>query len=176
MQIVRVIWPVGAGGVFKGKRFRFQNVLLSDKINGIRNADVREEWKHWSEHRLASSVQKETLIFLCAEEQRVTVTAASASPKQRDVQYCDCRSQWPHRLRHELSLPSQSPGSWVRIPLEVWMSVCVYSVFLLSCMQVAALRRADPPSKESYRLCQRSRNWKSGHSLIKGCTAIERIT
>jgi hypothetical protein len=25
--------------------------------------------------------------------------------------------------------------------------VCVYSVFVLSCVQVAALRRADPPSK-----------------------------
>jgi hypothetical protein len=34
------------------------------------------------------------------------------------------------------------------------MSVCVYSVFVLSCVQVAALRRADPPSKESYRLCK----------------------
>jgi hypothetical protein len=33
------------------------------------------------------------------------------------------------------------------------MSVCVYSVFVLSCVQVAALRRADPPSTDSYRLC-----------------------
>jgi hypothetical protein len=33
------------------------------------------------------------------------------------------------------------------------MSVCFYSVFVLSCVQVAALRRADPPFKESYRLC-----------------------
>jgi hypothetical protein len=32
------------------------------------------------------------------------------------------------------------------------MSVCVYSVFVLSCVQVAALRRADLPSKESCRL------------------------
>jgi hypothetical protein len=31
--------------------------------------------------------------------------------------------------------------------------VCVYSVFVLSCMQVAALRRADHSSKESYCLC-----------------------
>jgi hypothetical protein len=35
------------------------------------------------------------------------------------------------------------------------MSVCVYSVFVLSCVQVAALRQADPPSKESYRLCKK---------------------
>jgi hypothetical protein len=32
--------------------------------------------------------------------------------------------------------------------------LCVYSVFVLSCVQVAALRRADHPSKESYRLCK----------------------
>jgi hypothetical protein len=44
-------------------------------------------------------------------------------------------------------------GSWVRIPLEACMSVCVYSVFVLFCVYVAALQRADPPSKESYWLC-----------------------
>jgi hypothetical protein len=38
------------------------------------------------------------------------------------------------------------------------MSVCVCSVFMLSCVQVAALVLANPPSKESYRLCKRSRN------------------
>jgi hypothetical protein len=32
--------------------------------------------------------------------------------------------------------------------------VCIYSVFVLSCMHVAALRRADNSSKESYRLCK----------------------
>jgi hypothetical protein len=53
-----------------------------------------------------------------------------------------CRSHW-----HELS----SLGSWVRIPLEAWMSVCLFCVVLF-CVQVAALRRADPQSKESYRL------------------------
>jgi hypothetical protein len=31
--------------------------------------------------------------------------------------------------------------------------VCVYSVFMLSCVYVAALRRADHSSKESNRLC-----------------------
>jgi hypothetical protein len=31
----------------------------------------------------------------------------------------------------------------------------VKSVFVLSCVQVEALRRADPPSKESYRLRKR---------------------
>jgi hypothetical protein len=39
-------------------------------------------------------------------------------------------------------------------------------------MQVEALRRADPPSKESCRLCTGSRNWKSGQGPTKGCRAI----
>jgi hypothetical protein len=35
------------------------------------------------------------------------------------------------------------------------MSVYVYAVFVLSRMQVAALRLADPLSKEHYLLCQK---------------------
>jgi hypothetical protein len=35
------------------------------------------------------------------------------------------------------------------------IGVCVYSVFVLSCVLVAASRRADPPSKESYRVCKK---------------------
>jgi hypothetical protein len=41
------------------------------------------------------------------------------------------RSQWPRSLRHELSSLARTLGSWVRIPLEAWMSVCVYSVCVL---------------------------------------------
>jgi hypothetical protein len=55
--------------------------------------------------------------------------------------------------------------SWVRIPLEAWMSVYVYHVFALSCVQVAALRRANSLSNESYRHCVGLRNWKSHQSL-----------
>jgi hypothetical protein len=32
--------------------------------------------------------------------------------------------------------------------------MCVYSMFVFSCVYVAALRRADHSSKESYRLCK----------------------
>jgi hypothetical protein len=45
--------------------------------------------------------------------------------------------------------------------------VCVYSVFVLSCVQVTALILADPPSKETYRLCKRWRNWKSRQAGLK---------
>jgi hypothetical protein len=51
--------------------------------------------------------------------------------------------------------------------------LCVFT-FVLSCVQVAALQRADPPSNESYRLCKRSRKWKNCRGLTKGCRAINR--
>jgi hypothetical protein len=41
------------------------------------------------------------------------------------------RSQCPRGLRHELSSLARTLGSWVRIPLEAWMSVYVYSAFVL---------------------------------------------
>jgi hypothetical protein len=51
--------------------------------------------------------------------------------------------------------------------------VCVYSAFMLSCVWVAALLRADTPSKESYRLYKKLRNWRRGQGLIKGSRAID---
>jgi hypothetical protein len=45
-----------------------------------------------------------------------------------------CRSQWPRGLRYEMSSPAWTLGSFVRIPLEAWMFVCVYSVFVLFCV------------------------------------------
>jgi hypothetical protein len=52
------------------------------------------------------------------------------------IQYCDCRSEWPRGLRHELSSLARTLGSWVRIPPKVLMSVCFCSVFVfvLSCV------------------------------------------
>jgi hypothetical protein len=63
------------------------------------------------------------------------------------------RPQWLRGLRHEPSSPTRTLGSSVRIPLKAWIPMCVYSVFVLFCVQVEALRRADALSKESYRLC-----------------------
>jgi hypothetical protein len=44
------------------------------------------------------------------------------------------RSQWPSILKHVLSSPTQTLWPLVRISLKAWMFVCVYSVFLLSCV------------------------------------------
>jgi hypothetical protein len=52
--------------------------------------------------------------------------------------------------------------------------VCIYSVFMLLC--VAALRWADPPSKDPYRLCIGWGNWKSSQNPTKGCRAMIIIT
>jgi hypothetical protein len=52
----------------------------------------------------------------------------------RVVTVINSRSQWPRGLRHEMSSPAWTLGSWVRIPLEAWMFVYVYSVFVLSCV------------------------------------------
>jgi hypothetical protein len=38
------------------------------------------------------------------------------------------RSHWPRGLIYELSSPARTLESWIRISLEAWMSVCVYSV------------------------------------------------
>jgi hypothetical protein len=50
--------------------------------------------------------------------------------------------------------PTQSMDVWC---VCVCVCVCIYSVFVLSRVQVAALGRADHSSKESYRL------WKNDY-------------
>jgi hypothetical protein len=42
--------------------------------------------------------------------------------------------QWPRNLRHELPSLARTLGSWVRVPSKASLSVCVYSVFVLSCV------------------------------------------
>jgi hypothetical protein len=55
-----------------------------------------------------------------------------------------CRSLWPRGLRHELSSPARTLGSWVRIPLEPWMPVCVYSVCAVLCGGRGLVTRWSP--------------------------------
>jgi hypothetical protein len=84
---------------------------------------------------------------------------------------CRCRSHWTWGVRHELSLLARTLGSWVWIPLRAWMSVCVYSVCIVLCVG-SGPETGWSPSKESYRLCIGSRNWKSGQCPTKGCRGI----
>jgi hypothetical protein len=51
----------------------------------------------------------------------------------------------PRALRHELFSLARTPGSCVRIPLEVWMSVlCAFILFVLFCVSVEAFQLVDP--------------------------------
>jgi hypothetical protein len=82
------------------------------------------------------------------------------------------RSEWPRGLTHELSSPAPTLGSWVRIRLEAWMSVCVYSVFVSSCVGIG-LATGLIPRPRSHADCVGLRNWKRGKGP-KGWRAIER--
>jgi hypothetical protein len=48
-------------------------------------------------------------------------------------------------LRQEPSSSARTLVSWVRISLRAWMSVCVYSVFMLFFVG-SGLETGDPPS------------------------------
>jgi hypothetical protein len=84
------------------------------------------------------------------------------------------RSQCPRGLSMNSFRPLKHWDRWFRIPLEALMFACVYSVFVFSFVQVATLRLADPPSKESCRLCKRSGNWKRSQGPKKGGRAIDK--
>jgi hypothetical protein len=58
------------------------------------------------------------------------------------------RSQWQRDLRHEPSSPFRTLGYWVRIPLEAWMSVCVYFVCVVLCV-VSGLAKGLIPRPRS---------------------------
>jgi hypothetical protein len=47
-------------------------------------------------------------------------------------------------LKLEMYSLSETLGLWIADPLEVWMSVCVYSVLLLLCVYVAPWDRLIP--------------------------------
>jgi hypothetical protein len=73
------------------------------------------------------------------------------------------RSPWPRDLRHEMSSPARKLRSCVRILLEAWMFVYVYSVFVLYCVQ------ADHTSKGSYRLIKKLK-W---NKVFHGCSMLQ---
>jgi hypothetical protein len=83
-----------------------------------------------------------------------------------------CRSQRPRGLRHELSSPLKDWDGGFEPQLR---HGCLCAFILCLCCpvcRVAALRRADPPSNESYRLCKSSRNCKAAKVQQR---AVERL-
>jgi hypothetical protein len=77
--------------------------------------------------------------------------------------------------RNSDKLSSHAPtlGSWVRVPLEAWISVSVYSVLVLSHVCTEAVRRADTSPKKSYGQCVEIRKWQRDQETTKGCRAID---
>jgi hypothetical protein len=74
---------------------------------------------------------------------------------------------WTVLLRLKNGIVGSNPTRGMDVFVRLF---CVCAVL---CVQVAALRRADPPSKESYLLCKRSRKWKAAKDQQKDCTAID---
>jgi hypothetical protein len=70
-----------------------------------------------------------------------------------------------------MSSPAQTLGSLVHIPLETFMSVCIYSAFVLYCVG-SGLAMGWSPSKESYRLSIRLRNCSG--TAFHGCPKFQR--
>jgi hypothetical protein len=64
------------------------------------------------------------LCYMSWSQLSVAAFRITVYPRER------CRSQWPRGLKHELSSFARTLGSWVRITLEAWMSLCVYSAFV----------------------------------------------
>jgi hypothetical protein len=68
-------------------------------------------------------------LLTMLEELKMQITEVCAKTGQDIFQ--KCRPRWPRGLKHELSSPTRTLGSWVRIPLKVYMFV--YAFILCLC-------------------------------------------
>jgi hypothetical protein len=82
-------------------------------------------------------------------------------------------TQWLRDLRHEMSSLAGTLESWVRIPLEAWMSVSVYSVCVVLCVDNGLATGWSLVQGVLLTAC-RLRNWTNGQGPIKDCRAIDR--
>jgi hypothetical protein len=84
-------------------------------------------------------------------------------------------SQWSHGLRYKMSSLPRTLGSCIRISLKAHGYLCAFILFVLFCVQVTVLWRADPPPMESYRLCIGLRNWQRDRGPTKGLYSHRQI-
>jgi hypothetical protein len=107
------------------------NIVLYSSVNGKSRSPYTARFFHkvaYTRHDVFSFVEQTDFTYT-----DYRISDGKGSGRQ---------SQWPRGLRHELSSFARKLGSWVRIPLKVWMSVRVYFVLVLLFVYVAALRRA----------------------------------
>jgi hypothetical protein len=141
----------------------------------------------FEQERDRSHVWTCTRIFLChptmlppkVSRYRHLSIGLSCGSQRKFLEDCisSCRSQWPRGLRHELSSLARMLGSWVRIPFKAWMSVGFYSVFVLSCVQVARLYDRPILRPRSPIVCVKKitklKKRERGQDPTKGCRAID---
>jgi hypothetical protein len=65
--------------------------------------------------------------------------------------YVLCLTHWPRDLRHEMSSPAQTLGSWVRIALEAWMSAFLLCLCCPVYTAGLAARLISPPRSPTNR-------------------------
>jgi hypothetical protein len=84
---------------------------------------------------------------------------------------CIFRSQWPRCLRHELSSPTRTLGSWIRIPLQALdVSVRLFCVCVVLCVGNGLATGSSPVQgvlPTVYRLTE------NAAKVHKGCRAID---
>jgi hypothetical protein len=98
-------------------------------------------------------------LYSLSTKLHVLLTTRVNNQSSKWVQVCirDGRSQWPRGLKHEISSPPRTLGSWVRIPLEACMSVCVYSVYVVLYRERPCVGLISHPRSPTD--CLRLRNW-----------------
>jgi hypothetical protein len=123
-------------------------------------SDVKT-WR-WTSTGLHSVASQNTVLF--------TATAVKTSSP---IRIFDCAGyEWQITAAAQLKANIEIMGSNPTWSMDVYVRLFCDCAVL--CVQVSALQRADPPSKESHRMCKRSINWKTVKAQKKGCRAIDR--
>jgi hypothetical protein len=107
--------------------------IFKEELRKAKKTLVEVRTGHLLNTNLARAVSKE-IYYKCLGEKAQILGTIKDGVSNLYYSVNTCRLHWPPGLRHELSSPAQTLGSWVRSPLKTWTSVCVYSVLVLSCV------------------------------------------